>query len=134
MYATQQDIVDRYGEAELIVAADHDGDGEADPAVVEKGLADASEEIDTYLGGRYTLPLDPAPPILKRLCVDMALYHMSMPPAVTDEKRKRYEDAVKLLIKISKGEVSLGAQDPVEAAGSSGAFFQSKPRLFGRRS
>ncbi len=72
------------------------------------------------------------PPVLKRLCVEMALYHMSMPPAVTDEKRKRYEDAVKLLTKISKGEVTLGEKDPVAAASSAGAFFQSKPRVFGR--
>lgn len=56
-YATRQDIIDRYGEDELIVAADHDEDGVADATVVEQGLADASDEIDAYLAGRYTLPL-----------------------------------------------------------------------------
>jgi phage gp36-like protein len=133
MYCTQQDIIDRYGESELIVAADNDGDGEADENIVAKALEDASEEIDTFLAIRYTLPLNPAPAILKRLCVDMALYHMSMPPAITEEKRKRYDDAIKLLTKISEGKVTLGAQDPVEATSSGGAFFQANPTHFTRR-
>lgn len=133
MYCTQQDIIDRYGEDELIVAADRDSDGEADEDIVLKGLEDASEEIDTYLGGRYSLPLSPAPGILKRLCVDMALYHMSSPPSITDEKRRRYEDAIKLLTKISEGKVTLGSDDPVETGTSGGSFFQAKPRQFKRR-
>jgi phage gp36-like protein len=72
MYATMQDIIDRYGEDELIVAADHDEDGSADTVVVEQGLSDASDEIDVYIGERYPLPLAAVPSVLKRLCVDMA--------------------------------------------------------------
>jgi phage gp36-like protein len=132
MYATQQDIIDRYGEDELIVAADHDGDGTADTAVVEQGLQDASEEIDVYIGERYPLPLAVVPPVLKRVCVDMALYHMSAPPAITEEKRKRFEDAVKLLTLISTGKVSLGASDPEGSGNAGGSFFQANRRLFNR--
>jgi len=132
-YAIRQDIVERYGTNELIVAADHDEDGTADTPVVEQGLQDASEEIDVYLGGRYALPLAVVPPVLKRLCVDMAMYLMSKPPSVTEEKRKRYEDAVKLLTLIGQGKITLGASDPENTDGSCGAFFQADPRLFGRR-
>jgi phage gp36-like protein len=132
-YATQQDIIDRFGEAELIVAADHDEDGVADPDVVEQGLSDASDEIEVYLGERYTLPLNPVPPVLLRLCVVMALYHMSKPPAITDEKRRRYEDAVKLLTKISEGKVTLGEKDPAGTGNVGGSVFSANPRIFGRR-
>lgn len=133
-YATQQDIIDRYGEDDLIIAADHDGDGVADAAVVAQGLSDATDEINTYAGGRYTLPFAEVPPVLKRLCVDMALYLMSKPPSITEEKRKRYEDAIKLLTSISTGKVSLGISD-AEATGSNagGAFFQANDRIFKRR-
>ncbi|OPY15615.1 MAG: hypothetical protein A4E66_00019 [Syntrophus sp. PtaB.Bin001] len=131
-YATGQDIIDRYGEDELIVAADHDEDGSADAPVVERGLLDASEEIDVYIGEKYPLPLVTVPPVLKRLCVDMALYHMSTPPAITEEKRKRYEDAIKLLTLISTGKVSLGASDPEGSGNAGGSFFQANRRLFKR--
>lgn len=132
-YATKQDIIDRYGEAALIVAADHDGDGEADPAVVTQGLNDASEEIDAYVGGRCILPLNPVPPVLVRLCVDIALYRMSMPPAITDELRRRYEDAIKLLKLIADGTVTLGEKDPAGTGNAGGASFSSRPRVFTQR-
>lgn len=133
-YATEQDIIDRYGEAALIVASDHDEDGAADPEVVAKGLQDASEEIDVYVGGRYTLPLSPVPPVLKRLCVDISLYRMSKPPAITDELRRRYEDAVRLLKMISEGKVTLGESTPSGTGNVSGSFFHSDPRRFKRGS
>ena len=115
-YATQQDIIDRYGDDDLIIAADHDGDGVADEAVVTQGLSDATDLINTYIGKRETLPLTTVPAVLKRLCVDIALYLMSKPPSITEEKRKRYEDAVKLLQAISDGKVSLGVSESGEAA------------------
>lgn len=132
-YATRQDIIDRYGSDELIVSADHDEDGVADTSVVEQGLKDASDEIDVYVGGRYTLPLTDIPPVLTRLCVDMALYLMSKPPSITEEKRTRYEDAVKLLTKISKGEVTLGSKDPQGSGNTGGSFFSSAPSRFTNR-
>ena len=133
-YATQQDIIDRYGEDDLIVAADHDQDGEADANVVAQGLEDATDLINTYVGKKETLPLSPVPAVLKRLCVDIALYLMSQPPAITDEKRKRFEDAVKLLTAISEGKVSLGiSKADMTSSNAGGASFQSDKRLFKRR-
>jgi phage gp36-like protein len=108
MYANEQDIIDKYGAEALVITADHDGDGVADPAVVARGLSDAGDEINTYIGSRYPLPLTYAPPILKPLCIDIALYKMSVGITVTDEKRLRYEDALKLLVKIAEGKITLG--------------------------
>lgn len=137
MYATQQDMIDRYGEDDLLIAADHDGDGVADAAVVTQGLSDATDLINTYIGERVPLPLVTVPAILKRLCVDIALYLMSKPPSITEEKRKRYEDALKLLAAISDGKVSLGASEsgePASGSASGGASFTAKDRVFKRGS
>lgn len=129
-YATQADIIDQYGEPELVVASDHDGDGLPDPEVVERALAAASDEIDTYLASRYPLPLATVPAILKPLCVDIALYKMSVGLGVTDEKRRRYEDAVRLLTKIAEGKITFGLEQP--PAGQGGASFAAAERQFTR--
>lgn len=129
-YATKQDIIDQYGENELIISADHDLDGIADADVVDRALSGASDEIDTYLVGRYPLPLATVPPILKPLCIDIALYKMSTGTAVTDEKRRRYDDAVKLLTKIAEGKLTFGLEKP--PAGASGAVFTGPERQFTR--
>jgi phage gp36-like protein len=137
MYATQQDIIDRYSEEQLLLAFDRDGDGEVDENaagenVAEKALSDASGEIDGYLSGRYSLPLPTTPSILTFFCVDIALYKGSVETAVTEEKRKRYEDAVKFLTFVSLGKVQLFASDPTAPSGGSGAAFSAEERIFTR--
>ena len=114
-YAIQQDIIDRYGDNALYVVADRDGDDAIDDAVVNGALADASDEINTYVGKKYTLPLTPVPPLLVRLCVDIALYRLSPDAAYTEEKRQRYEDAVGILKSLAKGEISLGIEQSADS-------------------
>ncbi|MDH5525215.1 MAG: DUF1320 domain-containing protein [Desulfobulbaceae bacterium] len=133
MYATQQDIVDRYGEDELYVVFDRDGDGVLDANAIDQALSDATEEINGYLAGRYSIPLATVPGNLKTLCIDIALYKGSSSTALTEEKRQRYEDAVKYLTKVAEGKVSLGIEKQ-EAGGSSGASFVGNGRLFSRDS
>lgn len=133
VYATQQDIIDRYGNAALLVVADRDGSGAVDADVVTKALADASTEIDTYLAARYALPLDAAPAALVQPCVDIAMYRMGIAPGAggTEEQRTRYEDAKSVLKDISKGTASLGIESPAPTVG--GVVTVSGPRrIFGR--
>lgn len=133
MYAEEQDIIDRYGLTELLIVADKENTGETDPVTVVQGLTDASDEIDTYLATRYTLPLAVIVPVLKPLCVDIALYKMSTGTSVTEEKRTRYEDAIKLLTKIAKGDVTFGkTTDTPAPAAASKASFTASPRQFSR--
>lgn len=129
-YATQADIIEQYSEAELVIASDHDGDGLADTEVVERALDAAANEIDTYLAVRYPLPLATVPAILKPLSVDIALYKMSTGTAVTDEKRRRYEDALRLLTRIAEGKITFGLEQP--SAGQGGASFTAADRQFTR--
>ena len=132
-YATEQDIIDRYSQDELYLAFDRDGDGALDAGAVTKALADASAEIDGYLVGRYNLPLAAAPAILTGLAVDIALYKGSVSTTQTEEKRQRYEDAVRYLTKVAEGKISLGIEKPSQG-GSGGASFVANPRRMTRDS
>lgn len=140
-YATPQDLVDRYGEEELAIAADYDGDDAFDTAAVERAIGDASAEIDTYLGALYELPFGEPPAILMRLCTDIAIYRLASNTAhASEERRQRYEDAIALLRRIAKGEVKLGVHSSTAETGggegtsaaAEGADFNGPDRLFTR--
>lgn len=106
-YATQDDIVTLYGDDALFVA-DRDGDGLADGAAVTRALDLASSEIDTYLAARYALPLPVVPAMLMAWCVDIALYRLALGADVlSEEHRRRYDDALASLRRIARGEAAL---------------------------
>lgn len=106
-YATRSDIVELYSEDALVVA-DRDRDGVPDEAAIARALAMASAEIDTYLGVRYALPLPSTPEILRQWCVDIACYRLAQTADVlTEELRRRYDDAIAALRRLAKGEQGL---------------------------
>lgn len=120
-YATQQALVDRFGETEIAQLSDRANTGAIDPVVVAAKLADADGEIDSYLVGRYTLPLDPVPVALQRIACDIARYHL-FDDRVTEAVTQRYKDAIRFLELVAKGQVQLGADTggtaPPSAAGA----------------
>lgn len=114
-YSTQPDILEAIDEETLIQLTDDAGAGAVDASVVERMISDADSEIDAYCGRRYTVPFVTAPGIIRKLSVDIAIYHLYGRRAAGDvpEARKaRYSNAVRLLEHISKGVVSLGGEDP----------------------
>ncbi len=133
-YASEQDMIERYGESALIVASDRDGDGLSDEGVVERTLADASDLIDSYLMVRYDLPLSQVPGTLTRCCVDIALYLMSADATVaTEEQRQRYEDCLKFLKLLAEGKATLGlGTPPADDPKAGSASFQAADRKFSR--
>lgn len=109
MYAVKQDIVDRYGEDMLYSMTDRDSDQIMDPAAIDRALTDASAEIDSYVSRKYRVPLVPVPDVVKEKCVDIAVYRLAdRPGAYTEERRKRYEDAIAWLKDVSDGKAALG--------------------------
>lgn len=111
-YATQQEMEDYFGEEEVLISSDRDGDGSADTDVIDTALANASREIDSYLGVRYDLPLSEDAEVLRDKCLDIAMYKMSIGAgSMTSNKKERYEDATSWLEKLSKGTVTLGIQE-----------------------
>lgn len=118
-YATIDDIRTQIREAELIGLTDEENSGETVEATVTAALDAASVEIDGYLGGRYSLPLAVVPEILGKLCVDIAIYNLyALGDGAPPNRKDRYDNAVRFLRSIAKGEITLGADDP---AGSGSA-------------
>lgn len=105
-YATQQDLVDRFGTAELAQLTDPAAGTTINATTVARALADADAEIDTRLAAYYTLPLATVPAVLTRLAADLARYFL-WDTRATDQVRNRYKDAAGLLDKIGSGAVQL---------------------------
>lgn len=107
-YATQQNLIDRFGEDELIQLTDRGNLGVIDATVVSRALADADARINGYLAVRYSLPLSaPLPTELERLACDIARYAL-YEDRVTEIVEKRYQDAIALLRDVSAGRAELG--------------------------
>jgi phage gp36-like protein len=116
-YAVQQDLVDRFGQAELAELTDRTNGTTIDTAVLGKALQDADDEINGYLAVRYTVPLASPPLILKRLACDIARYFLYEDRA-TEIVTQRYKDAVAYLKDVGAGKVSIGVdaanQEPAQ--------------------
>jgi phage gp36-like protein len=120
-YATQQNMVDRFGEQELIDLTDRDNTDAINAIVLAGALADADGEIDSYLAGRYKLPLTTTPTVLVRLACDLARYRLYQGQGRPQEAvREAYEDAVRFLRDVSTGKahLDLDAQQEAPAPGS----------------
>ena len=140
MYCTVDDLRDQSSEEFLIRCTDDAGVGAIDQTVVEKKIADAQTEIDSYCRAQYTVPFQVVPGLIKKLAVDIALYNLVSKRGLDEESPdvilvKRYRDAVKLLENLAKGIVTIGPA----AAGGIGpqpqqATIVSQRRRFSRTS
>ncbi|MDD5249645.1 MAG: DUF1320 family protein [Rhodocyclaceae bacterium] len=133
-YIAAQDMIDRFGETELIQLTDHANAGVIDSTVLQRAIDDASSEIDGYLASVYTLPLPTVPPSVIRMTVDMARYYL-FGDRVTQAVADRYKGAITFLRGVADGKVSLGidsAGQPEPVTG--GAQIQASSRVFTRDS
>jgi phage gp36-like protein len=113
-YATSADLVSRYGETEILQLTDRAGLGVVDELVAAEALDDASAEVDTYLVGRYDLPLATTPLVLVRLTCEIARYRLY--PEPSEAVRRAYEDARRVLEQLAAGKLTLGL--PEDSAGT----------------
>lgn len=110
-YAIRQNMIDRFGEDELIQLTDREGLGEINTTVLDRSLADAGAVINGFLAARYPLPLSaPVPTVLELLECDIARYFLHDDRA-TEQVENRYKDAIGLLRDVSKGAAMLGIDD-----------------------
>lgn len=116
-YCTQDNLVARFGESELIANTDREGTAEIVSAIIDAAIAKASNTIDSYIGARYALPLASPDPVLQGLCEDLArhaLYTVERPELV----QKAYDAAIAHLKDISRGVARLAIPEPAAAAPS----------------
>lgn len=130
-YAVQQDLVDRFGSAELAQLTDPVAGVTIDATVVARALSDAQADIDTRLSARYALPLASVPAVLVRVAADLARYYLWDAQA-SEQVRNRFKDAVSLLDKLASGAVLLSGVAALAPAATAVTVSASAPqRHFG---
>lgn len=131
-YATQQNMVDRFGETELKQLTDRVDASDIDATVLGKALADADAKINGYVSTRYSLPLSPVPADLERIACDIARYFL-YEDRVTDQVKQRYDDAIAWLKDVARGTVSIGVDSGGTApAGVESVQFPESQKVFAR--
>lgn len=118
-YATVQDMIDRYGEPEIIQLTDPDIVAVQAPKA-QRALDDAQVFADSFVGRVYRLPLSGcakpaptvenpqavqlvAPPQLTRVVCDVARYYLYSDLAPEHEVYLRYKAAERELMQIADG-------------------------------
>lgn len=127
-------MIDRFSELELIQLTNLDNSvGIINDTVLNQAISDAEAEINGYLTA-YTLPLTTVPANLVRIACDIARYYLYA-DAVTPRVQDLYDSALKFLLLIGKGVISLGA-DAAGQVNSTGnlIIMTARPILFGRES
>jgi phage gp36-like protein len=116
-YCALDDLKKLLPEERIIELTDDEDLGTVNQARVDEAISQADAEIDGYLGERYSVPLTAVPAVVKKLSVDMAVYHLYSRRAeeMPETRKDRYRHAVRFLEGVSKGTVSLGA-DPAPGA------------------
>jgi len=109
-YCIQQDLIDRFGEDELLDATDRDRDGSVDQAVLDQAIADADADIERHLRGRYLLPVQDAGALdeLKRIACDLTRFYLWGIQA-PEHVAERYKAAQATLKDYAKGTITLDA-------------------------
>ena len=122
IYASLADMVERFGEQELIQSTDRDFTGQINAQAVGRALADATACADGYLGRIYQLPLRGCavpptapgialtfvpPPVLTRMVCDLARYYLCINVAETHVSVLRYKAVMKDLQALVDGSTQL---------------------------
>lgn len=114
-YATVQDMLDRFAEAELAALTDPES-GAVNHARIETKLDDAQAVIDGRVGKVYRLPLqgcvNPAgervmPPQLVRIACDLARFWLRDSVQEDSDVYRRYKAAMSELDDIARGTAQL---------------------------
>lgn len=130
-YATLQDLIDRYGEAELIHLTDRADPpaGAVDETVAAKALADADQTINGYTGGRYRVPLAPVPDLIVRLACDLARHYLAR-DLPSEAVVAAHKEALRTLDRIAAGVVVLQAAGVAAPAAGDSVMVEAPERQF----
>lgn len=108
--------------------------------ICEGAVEDACAEIDGYLAKRYSIPLKRTPKVLNKFAKDMAVYNLVSRMGINEDDREktflnRYNAAVKFLMEVAKGTISIGTdEEDAGSAAANGFRMDSSRRLFSRES
>ncbi len=133
MYCSQDDLLERISEQELVNLTDDDDAGVVDESKLTRAIADADAEIDGYVGKRHPVPLSPVPTLIRKVSVETTIYHLySIRMGAPPDWKERYDNNVRILKAISSGAISLGADDPDGAPANEPPEVEANDRVFSR--
>lgn len=102
LYCTQADIIAAVGTDATTVSSDHDGTGSIDTEAIATRIRSSCRFIESYAEPYGVIPAVGAdvlatagtfPGWWREAAIEIAVYQMSLgSPALTKEKRQRYED------------------------------------------
>lgn len=90
-YCTRDNLLKRYGEGPLDELTD------SDSAILDPAIADADEQIDRKLRGRYAVPVTPAPAELVDIACALAFWNLYRGRTAPEEVQKRADAALREL-------------------------------------
>lgn len=138
-YCTQADLLLMIPEATLIQLSNDDGMGtEVNWGVVGEAVRSAEEMVDAYLRGRYVLPLENAPTLIKDSTLSLARHWLyarrpegsELPDAV----RHSYKATLHILEQIKTGKLTIGSTETGQSTPAPGVYKVRAPRRYLRRS
>ena len=131
-YSTDADLYERMDQSLVIQLTDDDNTGSVDQTVLDDKRETCHELVNSYLRGRYPVPMAPAPAILADIEADLLvkkLYqrrpNMDIPEPVQDS----YDEAMAQLKDISRGIIEL-EDVPSQGAESIKTNKTSSDRIF----
>lgn len=134
-YATEQEFTDAFGE-QLTIELTNLEDPSAttiNTDVFDRVATDSDSLINSYLAGRYPLPLSTIPGVIRTIALDIYRYKLGH-NAMEEDVRQRYEDALRQLRDIAQGVMNLGLDDGSEALITGSPAFYTSTRVFTAKS
>jgi len=125
MYCSRTDLVERFG-ADVVADLEYDR-----PEAVAQAIADTTAVIDGYLASRYPLPLASVPAVIKAVARDLVRYALDIEP--DDIVQRRRDEAIKYLVAIQRGEMTLGLPVADEPDSLDTAEMQNDGHVFSRK-
>lgn len=109
-YSIEADVTSKIPEADVALLTD-DADGDViDSAKVDEAIERADDMVDSYIRGRFEVPLDPTPPLIKRISTNLAifeLYERKLNLIVPENIQRLRDNAVGDLVKIQEGKIAI---------------------------
>lgn len=106
----------------------------------DAAIVDACAEIDGYLAKRYRLPLRKVPQCINKFAKDISVYNLVSRTGIDESEREktflnRYNAAIKFLLDVAKGTISIGGEDVGNGDEAANGFrMKSSSRVFSRGS
>jgi len=112
-YSTLTDLKKLIPETVIIQLTDDENTGSVNQERVDEAIASADAEIDSYCGGRYTVPFTTVPDIVRKISVDIAIYNLYSRKVeeIPETRSDRYKNDIRQLGDIATGKITIGETD-----------------------